>query len=508
MLITLLCNSCNTEDQILSVLLYKNVNLEATTRTSYLKGTITGEMNPYVGDGTYTYRINISSQKNPIGVRISAVGGNAKFKRTNQGQFRDVLEVQIPTGSTQFLFDVLWTKADNGAVIMVRPNKSTIELTADLKNINVQMKPMVINITNPFELGDTTTLWCNYALNKDINIKWIYDKNYFSEISQNASVALSKFEIDLKSIKACKGSDISVEVHDFFINSIGARSYFTARKSSRHFDNIGPQINGQQNVMQYKNYVYSITDSKAHSFSWTGDNIMILEGQNSSAITIVPVNIGIAYIKVSYKYEGLTDIFTNEYTLNVTKTSMKLRGPDIICDEGTFTIENFPESATVDWVVNDGLFSVLNRTNPTITLKNLALPGGSSINANITATVHMNSISVAFSKPFTFNISGIQEDNHNITGYFFEYEGHCELSPVPIDASDFVWQIDNGWSVDMQGYHIVSFSSTNGKPFSGLVWVTVSFTDGCGNRTTIYNSFEVGSEYSTSSSQRTKNVKK
>ena len=70
---------------------------------------------------------------------------------------------------------------------MVRPEKSTIELTADLRNINVKMKPMPINAPSTFELGDTITLWCNYPINKDTDIKWTYDKNLFAEISQSAS---------------------------------------------------------------------------------------------------------------------------------------------------------------------------------------------------------------------------------------------------------------------------------------------------------------------------------
>lgn len=61
---------------------------------------------------------------------------------------------------------------------MVRPEKSTIELTADLRNINVKMKPMPINAPSTFELGDTITLWCNYSINKDTGIKWTYDKIY------------------------------------------------------------------------------------------------------------------------------------------------------------------------------------------------------------------------------------------------------------------------------------------------------------------------------------------
>ena len=59
-----------------------------------------------------------------------------------------------------FSINVLWTKAGSNSTLMVRPEKSTIELTADLRNINVKMKPMPINAPSTFELGDTITLWC------------------------------------------------------------------------------------------------------------------------------------------------------------------------------------------------------------------------------------------------------------------------------------------------------------------------------------------------------------
>ena len=93
-------------------------------------------------------------------------------------------------------------KAGSNSTLMVRPEKSTIELTADLRNINVKMKPMPINAPSTFELGDTITLWCNYSINKDTGIKWTYDKNLFAEVSQSASVTQSKFQINLKSKQA------------------------------------------------------------------------------------------------------------------------------------------------------------------------------------------------------------------------------------------------------------------------------------------------------------------
>lgn len=274
--------------------------------------------------------------------------------------------------------------------------------------------------------------------------------------------------------------------------------FYTVHDNHSDRFKIGPQIEGQQNVELYKKYTYSINDSKAYLFSWTGNNIKIISGQNSSTVTVVPINTGTASIKATYKHGSYTGVFTNEYSLNVSKTSMRLIGPDVICNNGTFTLNNFPTGATIDWVVSNGLYSALNQTNSSITLNNMATPGESSINATLTATVHTYRISSTSSKSTTYNIADIQEYKHNINGYFSEHRGQCELSPVPEGASDFHWYIDNGWNVDMQGYHLTSFSSTNEKPFSGTIWATVDFTDACGQRATIYNNFEVGTSRSAS----------
>ena len=305
LLICFINSSCNKEEQT-DELQDKDFYSDVTTRASYISGTITGEMNPYVSDGYYTYDLSIPIQKQSVGIRISAVGGEARFKTNYQERFESTWVTQIPAGKNHFPINVLWTKAGSNSTLMVRPEKSTIELTADLRNINVKMKPMPINAPSTFELGDTITLWWNYSINKDTGIKWTYDKNLFAEVSQSASVTQSRFQINLKSKQAFKNSDVGVEVHDFYINSIGAKEYFMARKSNISFPNMGPQIDGYRNIEQYKEYIYSINDSKAHTFYWTGKNIKIVSGQNSSTVTIVPTQPGNASVKVSYKYKNQT----------------------------------------------------------------------------------------------------------------------------------------------------------------------------------------------------------
>lgn len=186
LLICFINSSCNKEEQT-DELQDKDFYSDVTTRASYISGTITGEMNPYVSDGYYTYDLSIPIQKQSVGIRISAVGGEARFKTNYQERFESTWVTQIPAGKKHFPINVLWTKAGSNSTLMVRPEKSTIELTADLRNINVKMKPMPINAPSTFELGDTITLRCNYPINKDTDIKWTYDKNLFAEISQSAS---------------------------------------------------------------------------------------------------------------------------------------------------------------------------------------------------------------------------------------------------------------------------------------------------------------------------------
>ena len=161
LLICFINSSCNKEEQT-DELQDKDFYSDVTTRASYISGTITGEMNPYVSDGYYTYDLSIPIQKQSVGIRISAVGGEARFKTNYQERFESTWVTQIPAGKNHFPINVLWTKAGSNSTLMVRPEKSTIELTADLRNINVKMKPMPINAPSTFELGDTITLWCNY----------------------------------------------------------------------------------------------------------------------------------------------------------------------------------------------------------------------------------------------------------------------------------------------------------------------------------------------------------
>ena len=62
LLICFINSSCNKEEQT-DELQDKDFYSDVTTRASYISGTITGEMNPYVSDGYYTYDLSIPIRK-------------------------------------------------------------------------------------------------------------------------------------------------------------------------------------------------------------------------------------------------------------------------------------------------------------------------------------------------------------------------------------------------------------------------------------------------------------
>ena len=66
LLICFINSSCNKEEQT-DELQDKDFYSDVTTRASYISGTITGEMNPYVSDGYYTYDLSIPIQKQSVG---------------------------------------------------------------------------------------------------------------------------------------------------------------------------------------------------------------------------------------------------------------------------------------------------------------------------------------------------------------------------------------------------------------------------------------------------------
>ena len=101
LLICFINSSCNKEEQT-DELQDKDFYSDVTTRASLHKRYYYGRNEPYVSDGYYTYDLSIPIQKQSVGIRISAVGGEARFKTNYQERFESTWVTQIPAGKTIF----------------------------------------------------------------------------------------------------------------------------------------------------------------------------------------------------------------------------------------------------------------------------------------------------------------------------------------------------------------------------------------------------------------------
>lgn len=487
--IAFISNSCNKDEQSSDLL---GINSEATTRAVYIGGTITGEKNPYVGYGYYTYTVNISKQNNPIGIEISATGGGAKFRNPNTNNYEATCGIPIPKGQTQYSFDVLWTKPGNGVALMLRPSdNSVIQLNADLRDINVKMRPFTINAPTTFELGSTITLWCNYPINKNTDIRWTYDKSLFSEISQEASVEQSKFQIKLKSLKSFRSSDIGVEVNDYYNNWFGAKEYFTARKGSYSFQNIGPQITGSTSLTLYDIYTYQFdVSSNLSNIQWEDNEyIRCIGDKNQYSIRVNPIKAGNTEIRVSYNYKNSTERFYSTIPITITSnlpTLPEITGSKSICYGSTqnYSISNLPPQATVQWTTNGGtspasyngkIFECKN-ISPSITTStlsaNITLPSNYSFSINRSVQL--------FNPAASFNKGYIGDAAITINGSKASTEVY--LYNYPYWATNFTWSSTGKvLNIDPQGqsWAIINYDKL-GIEYGDIV-VTVRYQSPCGD---------------------------
>lgn len=469
------------------------VSLQAFSQIVVLSINGPSECCPYPAGGTYRY--TVKGVKDIISITWVAENG---WIWTSDGQWAK----SYTTSPNKLLHEVIvrWddVKAKGGAQLKISTKNTKYIVDAPL-DITLRtltgILPSQITVSNftlsnnvvSIPLGTTGVMGCSVQ-------NMIYFKP--GEIVTDFIWMTPNKTTDFKTTNSVS---FPIGVDNYHNSKVSVRPCFTTecgemKGESRSFTIVrtGPPITGLKKVEQYKSYSYSISDNNIHSISWSGVNANIVSGQGTSTVTVVPIKDGTATLTASYKYGNSSTIFESKILLSVSKTSIRLIGPDVICDKGDFVIENFPSGATVDWKISNG-FSALGRTTPSLEVKNIATPGGSSIYATLTATVHFSGKSIEFTKPITYNVSGIQEDNHDmIYGYLSSTGGECGLSPVPEGASDFHWSVDNNsyWDVDMQGYYFTTFSAN--RPYNGIVWVTVEFTNACGTRTTMYNSFEVG----------------
>ena len=167
----------------------------------------------------------------------------------------------------------------------------------------------------------------------------------------------------------------------------------------------------------------------------------------------------------------------------------RLTGPSSICSQATYTINNLPTGATVNWNIHPEL-SIVSQSANSITVEKSQFPpllANAWVTANITTsafnTFTVGKYNIVIWKP------GTTESNSLITGDLQSWGGQVEIpfEFLNYGAYDVTWSCSTpNWTPNIQG---ANFTVFDGQNVTGDVYITVSFKNPCGQSTTIYKKF-------------------
>lgn len=478
----------------------KTSSASITSRSTYINGTISGNMNPIIGI-VYTYKLSFSKLSNVAGIKVSSATGGVFFRDPDlPDRFTNVLDVYVgENGKTEFSFDVLWTQESTSGSLIITPSSgSVIQINASLSKINVKMNPIKINVPDKIELGSTITFWGNCPLNKNSSrINWSYDQNIFSEISQSASESLGKFQIDLKCIQSCKQTNVKVEISrplpfDFNSPEGPIPVYYVFRKGSIDLYKIGPQIiaDYEGQLAQYSIHGFKLdVSSNLSNIEWE-DNAYIkcIGNRHQYSAEFNPVKAGKSVLAVTYNYKNSKERFRSTIPIEIYETPLTIAGNKDICyhSSGIYSIDNLPPKATIFWNSSLGT-EPLSSTERTFTCKNvdkkieeiqlyatITLPSGYSF--KISKPIDLfNSADQSFDK-------GIIKDTQLYKAADSPFAINLEIN-APSWAKNFFWSVKNAGKIMIQEREPYSdvFLGNNDPKVNSII-VTVDYESPCGDK--------------------------
>ncbi|MDR1370753.1 MAG: T9SS type A sorting domain-containing protein [Dysgonamonadaceae bacterium] len=169
-----------------------------------------------------------------------------------------------------------------------------------------------------------------------------------------------------------------------------------------------------------------------------------------------------------------------------------ITGPDYICANTTFTIQNLPAGVSPSWTVSSDLVIISASGNSVLV--------GSSSYTNfgqwVKASYEVQGTSKFIQKDVAIWKSGIQSlkiGKAIMQGDPESYGGEIGLyrplsGGIPLTGSNFIWSTSAiNWIPEFQGYYFTIFDGTA----CGQIEVSVNFTDVCGANSTIYKNFDI-----------------
>ncbi|WP_044269306.1 hypothetical protein [Bacteroides timonensis] len=246
---------------------------------------ISGEKNPYVGELYYTYTLDLGKKYDKEArVTVYTSKFNGYFRGNGQNFNVTSKTLSVPVNTSKVTFDIYWTQEDPNAEIYISNLTSNVQVDAMLTGINVKKQNVPISASLLIGIGDNVTLTAPYHLiNNYHRAVWNYDKNLFSLVSEDYSIASSCYKLVLKAIKGGVQSKISVNIDETFL-----QNWLTVRKGEHSITINDPFkitvnnkfiANGEALIAELPN----LSLAPKATVTWeAGTGLSIISGQKSS----------------------------------------------------------------------------------------------------------------------------------------------------------------------------------------------------------------------------------
>ena len=175
-------------------------------------------------------------------------------------------------------------------------------------------------------------------------------------------------------------------------------------------------------------------------------------------------------------------------TTNTSK-SPTISGPTSVCNQATYTIENLPPGAIVQWSAHPAL-QISSQQNNAIVVSGTTITGGCWIGAEISPPFDR----VLRKENITVWQSGINETPHLIQGEITPTGGNVRLSnEILAGTSNYYWWTDyETWTAVSQGMPYTLFTGSYNPSVADSASIIVDLTTPCGESVTLYRVFRWG----------------
>ena len=166
-----------------------------------------------------------------------------------------------------------------------------------------------------------------------------------------------------------------------------------------------------------------------------------------------------------------------------------LSGPASVCNQATYSIENLPAGATVQWSAHPAL-QISSQQNNAIVVSGTTITGGCWVRAEISPPFDR----VLRKENITVWQSGTHETPHLIQGEITPTGGNVRLSnEILAGTSNYYWWTDyETWTAVSQGRPYTLFTGSYNPSVADSASIIVDLTTPCGESVTLYRVFRWG----------------